>query len=288
MAALAATPLVACATAGTPPVKIDLAPARAAVEEARQAGAPARSADAFSRAEAHLKEAESLAATPARGGPAQRAADLAEVEAHWATSVARLTAPKELVSVASPEVERLLARLRKTEEEQHRLEDKVAMLSRDLEITETELIRSKARLQGNETKADASGAIAEARIVVSRLAQDKARSTLVARCQESLAKAEEQLVAGNYGAAIFFASKAQDTAAKSGTGETRTEADRPAPKPTYVAKTTVNIRRGPSTDDPVVGKAPAGATLEASATRGDWIKVTFNGVTGWAHASLLR
>jgi hypothetical protein len=109
----------------------------------------------------------------------------------------------------------LLARLRRAEEEQHRLEDRVELLQRDLEVTETELIRSKARLKGNETKAEASAAVAEAQILASRIAQDKTKASTLARCRESLAKAEEQLGLGNYGAAIFFALKAQDTATRS-------------------------------------------------------------------------
>jgi len=109
----------------------------------------------------------------------------------------------------------LAARLRKAEEDQRRLEDRIELLQRDLEVTETELIRSKARLKGNETKAEASAAVAEAQILAGRLAQDKTRASTLARTRESLAKAEEQLGLGNYGAAIFFALKAQDTATRS-------------------------------------------------------------------------
>ena len=61
-------------------------------------------------------------------------------------------------------------------------------------MTETELIRSKARLKGNETKAEASAAIAEAQILAGRLAEDKSRaSTLRAERRNRCAKAEEQL-----------------------------------------------------------------------------------------------
>src|SRR4030088_2112562 len=52
LAALALVwPLASCATGG---MKFDLDPARTAVVEARQAGAPTRSAEEFSQAEKHL------------------------------------------------------------------------------------------------------------------------------------------------------------------------------------------------------------------------------------------
>jgi hypothetical protein len=88
----------------------------------------------------------------------------------------------------------------------------VALLQRELELTETEVLRIKARLQGNETKADASSAIAEARILMGRL-DAKDRLTL-GRCQELLVKAEHQLSENNFGGAVFFARKVQDMVTK--------------------------------------------------------------------------
>jgi uncharacterized protein YraI len=49
-----------------------------------------------------------------------------------------------------------------------------------------------------------------------------------------------------------------------------------------------NLRRGPGPDEPVVGKAPREAVVEALAVRGEWVKVTHAGVTGWIHRSLLE
>ena len=166
LAALAlAWPLGACATGGG--VRVDLEPARTAVAEARQAGAPTRSAEAFTRAEQHLQEAEALES--GRSGKrdrrgAQRAADLALTEAHCATTLARAlhqteqttTKAAAQVAASTAEVDRLSARIKTIEDDQHRLEERIAVLTRDLEVTETELIRTKARLKGNETKAEAS------------------------------------------------------------------------------------------------------------------------------------
>ena len=88
----------------------------------------------------------------------------------------------------------------------------MTLLQRELELTETEVVRSKARVQGIETKAEASSAIAEARILMGRLdARDRAT---LSRCQELLRKAEQQINENNFGAAVFFARKVQEMVAK--------------------------------------------------------------------------
>lgn len=209
----------ACASAGhAPPTRIvDLTPARAAVEDARKAGAPENAPDTFKRAQDELAGAESLVRKKTNPTEARRHADLAVAEGRSAANIARLVAEMKRggLTPGGSADKTLAARLRKAEEDQRRLEDRIELLQRDLDVTETELIRSKARLKGNETKAEASAAVAEAQILAGRLAQDKSRAGTLARCRESLAKAEEQLGVGNYGAAIFFALKAQDTATRS-------------------------------------------------------------------------
>jgi uncharacterized protein YgiM (DUF1202 family) len=304
LAALAlAGPLAACATGG---VKLDLDPARSAVAEARQAGAPTRSAEAFARAEKHLQEAEALESVR-RGRDrhdVQRAADLAIVEAHCATALARALRQTEQtttkaaaqVAASTAEVDRLTARIKKMEEDQHRLEERVAVLTRDLEVTETELIRTKARLKGNETKAEASAAIAEARILAGRLAEDKTKASVLARSEESLAKAEEQLSEGNFGAALFFASKAQDLVARVKQGAGTDQPTDPSATPTpaipslssYAVRTSARIRKGPDLAEAVIGHLPPGTQVMGEAVSGQWVKVTYQGLSGWVHSSLLQ
>jgi SH3 domain-containing protein len=286
-------------------VKVDLDPARTAVAEAREAGAPARSPESFNRATQHLDEAEAL--DTGRGvrrdrRAAQRAADLALAEARCATMLSRAlvtteqttTRAQAAVAASTAEVDRLSARVKKLEEDQHRLEEKIAVLTRDLEVTETELIRTKARLKGNETKAEASAAIAEARILAGRLADDKTRTSVLARSEESLAKAEEQLSAGNYGAALFFASKAQDLVVRGGHGDGDTEAAPTSPGAglpslsTYLARTVARIRKGPNLAETIVGRLPSGAQVVSEAVSGEWVRVTYRGVSGWVHSSLLQ
>ena len=188
-------------------------------------GAPQRAAATFRQAEAHLKEAEALNAV---GALTAEKAQVVELLGKLATSEAWNAAGLSLLyprgaagdKAARGEESDLAARARRAMEERRRLEDRVGLLQRELELTETEVVRTKARLQGIETKAEASSAIAEARILVGRI--DPRDRPTVSRCQELLTKAEEQIQDNNYGAAVFFARKAADIAAK---------AREPAPSP---------------------------------------------------------
>jgi uncharacterized protein YgiM (DUF1202 family) len=294
----------ACATSNPRPLVVDLGPARAALEDARQAGAPKSAPETYASADSHLKEAESLVAATGGGGQdrsvrAEGLANLATAEARCAAAAARVSqstkTEKEKRTASTADMDRLSARLKKSEEEQRRLEERVALLQRDLELTETEIIRTKARLKGIETRAEASSAIAEARILAGRL-DPKARAATLALCNENIAKAEQQLGAPavNYGAAVFFAMKAQDIAKKAQEASDpgrhlATEEERPPPQPTYRVKArSANVRKGPDVTEEVLGEAPEGTKLEASAIKGDWVKVTYNGATGWVSRALLE
>jgi hypothetical protein len=180
----------------------DLEAARAALKDARAARAEERAPEAYRRALQHLRQAEGGSGAAAREG-AIRAEGWARVAAAEARCAGAAAGP------SGGDPERARAELKQALEEQRRLEERVTLLNQALEQTETELIRSKARLKGIETKAEASSAIAEARILMRRLG---ARTDAATLCQDSLAKAEQQLAAENYGAAMFFALKAQDTA----------------------------------------------------------------------------
>jgi hypothetical protein len=223
-----------CASAKVRPAgRIDLSTAQQAVEAARKAGAPTKAADTFKQAERHLGEAEALAAdkdlTAEKSVRAQGLGELAAAEAHCATTLARLSSPAPTTAKPPPaEVERANARTKKLEEDSRRLEERIALLLHDLEVTETEVIRTKARLKGIETKAEASSAIAEARILMGRL-DAKANAAILSMCEDSLAKAEKQLQQENYGAALFFAMKAQDAATKAHESPDRRASPSPPP-----------------------------------------------------------
>jgi hypothetical protein len=202
---LAGAVATGCASKAPPAVPespADLGAARAALEDARSARAEERAPDAYRRALEYLRQAEEGSGVAAREGAIQ-----AEGWARVAAAEARC--PKAAQARSPADLERARAELKQVHEEQRRLQERVTLLNHALEQTETELIRSKARLKGIETKAEASSAIAEARILMRRLG---ARTNAATLCRDSLDKAEQQLADENYGAAVFFALKAQDIA----------------------------------------------------------------------------
>lgn len=208
----AALLVAGCATKKPPATGPQSAPsaleaARAAVRDAQDAHSGQQAPEAYSRALESLRQAESATGPAAREAAirAEGFARLAIAQANCGTSTSATTVDDGAV------LERTQAELRQVREENRRLEERTGLLQHALEQTETDLIRSKARLRGLETKAEAASAIAEARILTRRL---NARSTAAALCRDALAKADKQLASGNYGAAASFALRAQETASR--------------------------------------------------------------------------
>ncbi len=54
-----------------------------------------------------------------------------------------------------------------------------------------------------------------------------------------------------------------------------------------VVNTTVNLRQGPGTSTPIIGKIPAGSPVEVGACSGEWCQATFQGMSGYVIASAL-
>jgi len=288
---LAIAPLAACASA-PPRAAVDLQPARDAVAAARAAGAAERAPDCLKRAAGYLGEAEAAAGKGGKAEDASWLSRLAVVEAQCAAQLSTSAEPVERppeVEKPAPETERLQSKLKKADDEQRRLEDAVALLTRDLELTENEIIRLKAKLRGLDSKAEASSAIAEARILMKRYQEQRGRSVNLARCQELVERAEQQILDENYGAASFFAQKAQELLQDRRRTAPSGGAERSAPKKDYtVVATTLNIRSEPSPTARVVGKLKKGETLQALAIRGDWVRVKIEGGDGWVYLRLLR
>ena len=292
--------LAACASSPAPRPAVDLAAPRDKIAAARRSGAEQAAPEPLARAEAHLEEAESLAATQGKGA-AQKARDaealarLSATEAEWATALATARSPRPPASVAAaraedtgPERADLESRARRAEEEQRRLEEWSALLMRQLELAETEIVRTRAKVRG-QTKADASSAIAEARILLRRMADDKVRSRNMARCQELVDRAESLLQGGDITRAVALAMTAQDLVEHTRRLAADPSAlDRSPAKAAYVAPGTVNVRQGPATSEPIVGQVPKGASVGARSQRGDWLLVTYGSVEGWVYGPLLR
>ena len=54
-----------------------------------------------------------------------------------------------------------------------------------------------------------------------------------------------------------------------------------------VVNTTVNLRQGPGTSTPIVGKIPAGSPVEVGSCSGEWCQATFQGMSGYVIATAL-
>lgn len=281
----------ACASGRGRAAVVDLQPARTALAAARDAGAPKHAASSYKAAEAQLRKAEDLARRRGREAPqeavrAEWMARLAATEANCATRTAGMRS--ELQGRSEGEVQRLQARLRRSEEEQRRLDERLAALQRDLEVTEMELIRTKARLKGLETKAEASSAIAEAHILLRRA--EGTGGALHSLGQQSLSKAEQQLREENFGAAVFFALKAQDLATRAHGGPEASPSPQAAPFPLRVVVRAgrANLRKGPGPNEAVVAQVRKGTALAVKSAQGDWLEVTHGRGTAWVARSVVE
>ena len=164
---------VGCASAGAPPPQVDFSPARRAIETARRAGAAEKARNELESAESHLKEAETLASGQGKGA-AERARQveallrLATSEASGAASLAAARSEVQCPVVkepSAPSCTDVETRLRHAEEDQRRLEERVAFLLKELELTETEVVRTRAKLKG-QSQEQVFSAIAELRILL--------------------------------------------------------------------------------------------------------------------------
>jgi SH3-like domain-containing protein len=104
--------------------------------------------------------------------------------------------------------------------------------------------------------------------------------------QQSLSKAEQQLVDENYGAAIFFALKAQDMATRAQDPDARRST--PAPQQVTVRVARANLRQRPEPAAGVVGHVPRGTLLTVKRTQGDWLEVSSGALSGWIARSVVE
>jgi uncharacterized protein YgiM (DUF1202 family) len=164
----------------------------------------------------------------------------------------------------------------------------VAVLMRDLELTETEVIRTKARLQGLENKADSTSVIAETRVLIRRAQEQRGRTPASVRSQELLDRAEQMVEEGNYGAATFLAMKAQELIKDARRGGDEA-AERPFVRRQYsVRASRANLRGEPTTAAPVVGQLKRGDVVEALEKRGEWLQVRAGELSGWIFGGLVE
>jgi uncharacterized protein YraI len=93
---------------------------------------------------------------------------------------------------------------------------------------------------------------------------------------------------------LFFASKAQDLVARRSPAGDETPAAPTTPasgvawQSTHLTRTVARMRKGPDLSETIVGRLPSGAQVVSEAVSGEWVRVTYRGVSGWVHSSLLQ
>lgn len=262
---------------------VDLSEARKAVEEARAAGAEKSAAPSFSLAEKHLKEAETELSQGNKDS-AQRAEWLGRLAlegARCALALSQSSPPP----VGSTDSRPLQEKLDQAQANLRRLDQRVGTLQLERDILRREMLRMQARLKGTATMEEASSAIAEARILLRRLPQEK--SPALSRILDLVGRSEGLLRAEDFGSALSDALQAQDEAFQLLEGRGQPE-EPPLKKAYSVNSNGANLRAGPGTDDPIVETLKKGTAVEALAARGEWIQVRAGALTGWIHRSLLE
>ncbi len=167
------------------------------------------------------------------------------------------------------------------------LERELERVRADLVAAEEALVAAESGLRGDRSRADAVSALAGAHIQIDR-ARDKApwRSGQIDEANVKLAEAESQIAAGNFGAAIFFAWRAERIAERS-LEEARLAASEPGVKRIRAGR--VNLRGGPSTNEKVLAVLTQGTPVFPELQEQEWVLIrTSSGEVGWVHAALLR
>jgi len=167
------------------------------------------------------------------------------------------------------------------------LEREVRRLRTDLRQAEEALIAAESGLRGDHSRADAVSSLAEARIQVERAARRAPwRRERIEEARSKLEDADAQVQLGNFGAAVFFVHRARRIAEHLEREAREIGATALARR---VRAERVNLRRGPSTHEDVIGILARGTPVFPEASREHWLLVrTPNGRVGWVHASLLR
>lgn len=168
-----------------------------------------------------------------------------------------------------------------------RLGAEVERLRADLEHAEDALIAAESGLRGVHTRADAVSSLAEARIQVARAETAASwRTDAIEEARHKLAEADQQLREQRFGAAIFFASRAQRIA-RSLNDEARAIAATKGHQ--LVRGDRVNLREGPSTQHSVVEVLLRQTPVFVEKVENGWVLVrTPSGKVGWIYARLLQ
>lgn len=176
---------------------------------------------------------------------------------------------------------------RRTETERaSQLMREIERLQTDLATAEAALVEAESGLAGTHTRADAVSSIAVTRIQVERAAQRAPwRVVEIADVETKLEEAERQVDEGRFGAALFFVYRARRVAESI---LREAELVRRNGDARIIQGHRVNLRAGPSTDQPILSVLSVGTPVFPQTSQGDWLLVQVSsGPAGWIHRRLL-
>ena len=157
----------------------------------------------------------------------------------------------------------------------------------DLRRAEEALVTVESGLRGTHTRANAVSALAEARILVGRIAQQAPwRMQESGLAESKLAEADRLIQQNNPGAALFFVYRAQRIAE---VVLLEAEAVGKQTDIYFVIGKSVNLRAGPTMDASVLRVLSRATPVFPERREDDWILVrVVSGSAGWIHESLIQ
>ena len=166
-------------------------------------------------------------------------------------------------------------------------ERELARLRDDLARAEASIVAMESGLRGSQSRADAVSALAEARIALDRVSKRVPwQQDRVAEANAKLVEARRQLDADHVASSVFFASRAMGIA-ESLAAEADLVSGWPGRK--VIGGDRVNLRSGPSTDQPVLAVLSRETPVFPERGEEDWTLVrTPSGQIGWVHDALLE
>jgi hypothetical protein len=204
------------------------------------------------------------------------------------------------LEAARTELARAREELREARQQAATAEERYEALRRETDRALDEVLASKASLRGVNSQALAISRIAEVRVQMQGAGGRKSSPEVAARLRSAealLARADRALEEGNFGGAAYLADRAAEaiTQARTVAEVVSRNADEgagliPIVPPRMVEVAVVaNLRDGPDSTRPRVGRATPGTRLRAVARLGEWLEVeTDGGRTAWIRRGTLR
>jgi hypothetical protein len=223
-------------------------------------------------------------ATTQSPAPAQEPAAGEEPAATPPADIEQLQAEVQRLEAAIAELQ---LRLIESETNAGTLQDK-------LDAAIREAVRSKAKLQSVESRAEAASTIAEAEIALNDRRAAEPGNPRLAQAAEFLEMSASEFDAENYGGALYLASQAKDLVsdnpARLGEADPNHRDDEvpfTLSLPLRVVRSS-NVRRGPGATFEVLFVLEAGEEVMGHASERQWVRITTaDGRSGWIYSSLV-